>query len=254
MSDLSNGSNGLAVAEPSFARYEQVKAYIRQKLRSGEWKPGDRIPSENELVKVLGISRMTVNRAVRELSEQGALIRRGGVGTFVAESRPHSTLLMIARIGDEIRSRGHGYDWSIILKTEEAATEEVAAAFETPVGSRVFHLVCLHRENGTPVQLEDRYVNPSSAPKFLDQTFVSQPPSEYLLEVIPAHEIEHTVDAVLPGAEAALLDLAENEPCLLLTRRTWASNTPVTFAKLLYPASRYRLGCRFKPSTMGDRS
>src|SRR5882672_5413759 len=109
MSNFSSDANALTVREPSFAPYEQVKAFIRQKLRSGEWKPGDRIPSENDLVKVLGISRMTVNRALRELSEQGALVRRGGVGTFVAEPRPHSTLLMIARIGDEIHSRGHRY-------------------------------------------------------------------------------------------------------------------------------------------------
>lgn len=254
MKDAANGSTTLELPEQSFTRYEQVKAFIRRKLRSGEWKAGDRIPSENELVKVLGISRMTVNRAVRELSEEGELVRRGGVGTFVAESRPQSTLLMIARIGDEIRSRGHEYRWSIIQKSRCAASEEVAEALELPVGSPVFHLTCLHRENGVPVQLEDRYVNPASVPGFLKQTFKEQPPSEYLLEVIPAHEIEHTVDAVLPGAEAALLELEESEPCLLLTRRTWASNTPVTFAKLLYPASRYRLSCRFKPSSMGDRS
>jgi GntR family histidine utilization transcriptional repressor len=104
------------------------------------------------------------------------------------------------------------------------------------------------------VQLEDRYVNPSPVPEFLHQTFSEQPPSEYLLQVVPAHEIEHTVDAVLSGPEAALLGLEEDEPCLLLTRRTWASGRPVTFAKLLYPASRYRLGCRFKTSVIGDRS
>jgi GntR family histidine utilization transcriptional repressor len=248
MKELNPAPNGAA-----FALYERIKSAVRQKVHSGEWKPGDRIPSENDLVKTMGASRMTVNRALRELSEQGELIRRGGVGTFVAEPRPNSTLLMIARIGDEIRARGHRYDWSVIQKRQEKADPGLAAALALPEASRVFHIVCVHRENGVPVQLEDRYVNPQRVPRFLDQSFEAQPPSEYLLSVVPADEVEHTVDAVIAGAEARLLKLGKNEPCLLLTRRTWAGNTVVTFARLYYPASRYRLGCRFRPSAAQGR-
>ncbi|HLH44689.1 MAG TPA: histidine utilization repressor [Bryobacteraceae bacterium] len=236
-----------------FALYERIKGAIRHKVRAGEWRPGDKIPSENHLAKTLKASRMTVNRALRELSEQGELVRRGGVGTFVAEPRPASTLLMIARIGDEIRARGHRYDWSVIKKSRKKASPELAAALDLSHGAPVFHVLCVHRENGVPVQLEDRYVNPVCVPRFLDQSFQKQPPSEYLLSVLPADEIEHTVDAVLPGAQARLLKVARDQPCLLLTRRTWSGNTPVTFARLLYPASRYRLGCRFKPSALRGR-
>lgn len=239
--------------QSSAALYQRVKAYIRGKARSGEWKPGDKIPSENDLVGILGVSRMTINRALRELSAAGELVRRGGVGTFVVEPRPRSTLLMIARIGDEIRARSHRYRWNIILKARERASADVASSLELALGSAVYHLICIHHENDVPVQLEDRYVNPAGAPLFLDQSFDKQPPSEYLLSAVPADEIEHTVDAVLPGAGARLLKIEKNEPCLLLTRRTWAGDTPVTFAKLLYPASRYRLSCRFKPSTIQEQ-
>jgi len=255
MNDFAAGDRALPVPEQSAAAlYERVKAFVRGKTRCGEWKPGDKIPSENDLVKVLGVSRMTVNRALRELSEQGELVRRGGVGTFVAEPRPQSTLLRIARIGDEIAARGHRYDWSVILKTSEKATADLAAALDMPAGSPLFHLVCVHSEKGVPVELEDRYVNPICAPQFLAQSFETVTPSQYLLDVIPADEIEHIVDAILPTrSEAQLLKLGRNEPCLLLTRRTWAGKTAVTLARLLHPASRYRLGCRFKPSLMQDR-
>jgi GntR family histidine utilization transcriptional repressor len=246
--ELASAPNGAP-----FALFERIKTAVRLKVHSGEWKPGDRIPSENDLVKTMGASRMTVNRALRELSESGELIRRGGVGTFIAEPRPHSTLLMIARIGDEIQARGHEYDWSVIAKHREKASAELAESLQLPEGSPVFHIVCVHRENRIPVQLEDRYVNPQRAPQFLEQSFATLPPSEYLLKVVPADEIEHTVDAVLAGPEARLLKLRKNEPCLLLTRRTWAGNTVVTFARLYYPASRYRLGCRFRPSAAHDR-
>lgn len=245
----------IAPSEPASAtRYERVKAFIRHKTRSGEWKPGDRIPSENELVKTLGVSRMTINRALRELSEGGELVRRAGVGTFLAEPRPQSTLLMIARIGDEIRARGHRYEWSVILKAREAAPREAAAALELAPGDPVFHVVTVHCENGVPVQLEDRFVNPAASPNLLKQSFNTQTPGEYLLDNVPATDIEHTVDAVLPGARIAkLLDIDKQEPCLLLTRRTWSASTLVTFARLHYPATRYRLSCRFRPSAIQDR-
>ena len=248
---LAEGSEYPVPSSP--ALYEQVKTYIRGKSQAGEWKPGDKIPSENDLVRILGISRMTVNRALREMSGEGELTRRAGVGTFLAEPRPASTLLMIARIGDEIRARGHRYHWSIVVKAREKAGPDTAAALGLRTNSPVYHLVCVHYENGVPVQLEDRYVNPAGAPRFLDQSFTDQTPGEYLLAEVPANEIEHTVDAVLPGAGAGTLKIGKNEPCLLLTRRTWAGNLAVTYARLLYPASRYRLSCRFKPSATQGR-
>ncbi|TAL53541.1 histidine utilization repressor [Pandoraea sp.] len=246
-----------SVREPAApaALYEQVKNFIRERVSAGEWKPGDRIPSELNLVDTLGVSRMTINRALRELTEQGALVRLSGVGTFVAESKPQSTLLMIAHIGDEIRARGHSYDYEILLQARETASVEVAAALDLPAGSSVYHVICVHREDGLPVQLEDRYVNPASAPDFLQQDFTAIRPSQYLLDTVPAHEIEHVVEAELPTpTEAKWLDIRADQPCLTLVRRTWARGLPVTFARFVHPGSRYRLGCRFQPDTMQQQS
>jgi GntR family histidine utilization transcriptional repressor len=237
------------------ARYEQVKDYIRTRVRAGEWKAGDRIPSELNLVDELGVSRMTVNRALRELAEAGMLVRHSGVGTFVAAPKPQSTLLMIAQIGDEIRARGHEYTYSVPLLAREAASPEVSAALDLQPGASVFHVVCVHRENHLPVQLEDRYVNPAAVPHFLEQDFTRVRPSEYLFQLMPAHEIEHIVDAGLPTRhEADLLEIEFEAPCLTLTRRTWSSGIPVTFSRFIHPGTRYRLGCRFKPHAMHQHS
>jgi GntR family histidine utilization transcriptional repressor len=232
------------------ARYEQVKQYIRNTIESGERRAGDRIPSELDLVESLGVSRMTVNRALRELTNEGLLTRVSGVGTFVAESKPQSTLLMIAHIGDEIRSRGHEYSYQTVLMQREVAPVNVSNALGLPLGASVFHVICVHRENGLPVQLEDRYVNPAIAPDFIEQDFAAVRPSEYLFSVVPAHDVEHVVDAGLPSrAEAELLQIAPEEPCLTLMRRTWTSGVAVTFARFVHPGSRYRLGCRFATDT-----
>ncbi|MCX4157215.1 MULTISPECIES: histidine utilization repressor [Paraburkholderia] len=230
------------------ARYEQVKNHIRQIIESGERQAGDRLPSELDLVATLGVSRMTVNRALRELADEGLVTRVSGVGTFVAQTKPQSTLLMIAHIGDEIRSRGHEYSYDTVLSQRETAPVTVSNALGLAPGASVFHVICVHRENGLPVQLEDRYVNPVTAPDFLKQDFSTARPSEYLFETVPAHDVEHVVDAGLPTrAEAEWLEIRADEPCLTLMRRTWTSGVAVTFARFVHPGSRYRLGCRFTP-------
>lgn len=235
--------------EPA-ALYQQVKDHVDQKINSGEWGHGDRISSEAELVAELGVSRMTVNRALRELAMQGKLTRLAGVGTFVAEAKRQTTLLMITNIGEEIRARGHEHKCDILHSARESVSLEVAATFGFQTGASMFHIVCLHRENGVPVRLEDRYINPACAPDFLKQEFDKMEPSEYLLKTIPADEFEHVVDAILPSeADAQILEIKVSQPCLVLTRRTWSNGVPVTFVRFTHPGTRYRLGGRFSGKT-----
>ncbi len=232
---------------PTLALYAQVMDHISRKIQDGTWPPGHRLPSEHELVAQFGMARMTVNRALRELVEQGRIVRVAGVGSFVAENKPQSTLLQIANIASEIRQRGHDYRCEMIAVERLAASTDVAAWLDKRAGDSVFHSVCLHLENGTPVQLEERYVNPQVVPDYLEQDFTATPPSEYLVRNVPFDQIEHVVDAVLPNAEQAeRLAMTPTDPCLLLTRRTWSRNVPVTWVRCLHPGSRYSLGSRFK--------
>ncbi len=192
---------------------------------------------------------MTVNKALRELTGMGRIVRLPGVGTFVAEAKPQSTLLQIANIASEIRARGHEYLCHCLLQQRVAAAPDVAAWLDLLSGQSVFHVVCVHLENGLPIQLEDRYVNPRLVPEFLDQDFARTTPSEYLVANVPADQVEHVVDAILPSADQArLLKMNVQEPCLQLTRRTWVGEAPVTWVRCLHPASRYRLGSRFRPA------
>jgi GntR family histidine utilization transcriptional repressor len=241
---------GPAVAlmpQPSMALYQQIKDYISRKIQEGSWRPGHRLPSENELVSQFGMSRMTVNRALRELAEQGRVVRVAGVGSFVAEEKPQSTLLQIADLADEIRRRGHDYRWEMITIERISASMEVASWLDLQMGESVFHAVCVHLENDVPIQLEDRYVNPRVVPDFAQQDFAALPPSKFLTRNVPYEQMEHVVDAVLPTPEqAALLAMPVSQPCLQLTRRTWTRGASVTIVRFLHPASRFRLGSRFR--------
>jgi GntR family histidine utilization transcriptional repressor len=228
------------------ALYRQAKDFVHGKLVSGEWQPGDLIPSENRLVLELGMSRMTVNRALRELTEEGRLLRVSGVGTFVAASKPQSNLLHISNIADEILARGHRYRCEVLQLTRESASMPIASALSLPTGASVFHLLCVHYEEDVAVQLEDRYVNPHTAPDFLQQPFGDALQSaRYLLQIIQPDEMEHIVEASHPTAdELKYLQIDASEPCLVLMRRTWNSGRVVTYVRLVHPSSRYRLGSR----------
>jgi GntR family histidine utilization transcriptional repressor len=229
--------------------YERVKRLIGERIKAGTWGPGDRIASEAELVKALGVSRMTVNRALRELTIEGVLTRVQGVGTFIATAKPQAALFEVRNIAEEIAERGHQHSADVLTLAAVAAPGEIAATFAMKQGARVYHSVLLHRENGLPVQLEDRYVDPRLAKDYLDQDFARQTPYVYLTAIAPISEAEHIIEAVLPAAwERKHLKIDAHEPCLQLTRRTWSAGKPVSHVRLIYPGSRYRLSGRIAPA------
>lgn len=232
--------------------YRRIKAHIIGKIRSNEWPPGHRIPSENKLVRDLHVSRMTINRAMRELSQEGYLARVQGVGTFVKELPRQSSLLELRNIAEEIQSRGQVHSARIELCCEELADEVLARRMEITAGAPVFHIVLVHNADNVPVQLEDRYVNPQVVPDFMAQNFTRQTPTEYLVKTIPLDELEHRVRAIMASPEQMeLLDLPAHEPCLALHRRSWSDNQVVTAAVLVYPASRYELHSRYATTPAG---
>ncbi|WP_259779971.1 histidine utilization repressor [Aestuariispira ectoiniformans] len=234
---------------PAIPRYKMVRDHIVRNIRSGRWKADSKIPSENEFVKELGVSRMTVNRALRELTAEGVLRRVQGVGSFVAGPQPQSVLLELRNIADEIRSRGNKHHSELLLLGKEEASEEVAEDMNISQGDAVFHSILVHYENDIPVQLENRYVNATIAPGYMDVDLTKVTPNEYLVKTVPADEVEHIVEATLPSEFTRRhLQMGEKEPCLLLHRRTWSSGQVVSKARLSHPGSRYRLGAYFQSS------
>ncbi len=153
-----------AQAEDQPPRYATIKRFLVDAIRAGKLKPGDRVPSESELVTKFGVSRMTANRALRELQSAGLLDRRAGSGTFIAEPRPIGHMIEIRNIAEEIRARGHEYRAAVLQNAVEKAAAETAPLLEVPVGTRLFHSVIVHHEAERPIQLEERLVLASAAP------------------------------------------------------------------------------------------
>ena len=237
----------MAQPSPAAPRYLQVKQYILEQISGGNLRAGARVPSENELVRELEVARMTANRALRELAADGVLVRVAGVGTFVAERRVHSHPLEVRNIADEIRSRGHEYEARIVSLGPVSASREIAERCGVSAGARLEHSLLIHFEGGVPLQVEDRYVNPTVVSGYLRNDFTRITPHEFLMQAAPLQRAEHTVRAVIPDARIRrMLKLDAADACLLIRRRTWAGGRIATVADLYHPGSRYELTGAFQ--------
>jgi GntR family histidine utilization transcriptional repressor len=229
-------------------RYQQLKDFIIEQISSGKLQPSDRVPSENDLVETKNVSRMTANRALRELNDEGYVERVAGRGTFVSDYRSRSDLVEVQNIADEIARRGHVHSSAVLRQSIQHAGGEIAKALHVEQGTDVCHLLLVHSENNVPIQVEDRYVLASFAPECVQQDFEAVTPSAYLTGVAPLQEAEQTVRASVPNpAIRQHLEMADDEPSLLVMRRTWSEGQPVTFARLHHPGSRYELMGHYTP-------
>ncbi len=228
--------------------YLKVKRHILDNIGSGKWAASTRVPSENDIVKSFGVSRMTANRALRELRDEGVLVRVAGVGSFVAERQAHAHPLEIRSIAEEIRERGHVHRAEIVTLERVRAMADLAESFGIAPRTLLFCSVIVHFENDRAVQLEERYVLPKLAPDYLNVDFTATTPYDYLTQVAPLQEAEHVLRAVMPDDRTRrLLTMKPDEPCLLMVRRTWTAGEVASVARLYYPGSRYQLSGRFRP-------
>jgi GntR family histidine utilization transcriptional repressor len=229
-------------------RYQQLKDLIIGRISNGDLRPQDRVPSENDLVESMNVSRMTANRALRELTDEGYVDRIAGRGTFVSDFRARSHVLEVQNIADEITRRGHTHSCEVVRQSRQHARGEIARALDVEQGTDVFHLLLVHFENANPVQVEDRYVVADFAPECIEQDFRTVTPSAYLTAISPLQEAEQVVRATLPNAAVRQqLQMTDNEPSLVVIRRTWSHGRPVTFARLHHPGSRYELTGHYAP-------
>lgn len=228
--------------------YDQIRRAIRDLVVSGEWPPGTSVPPEHALMEGLGASRMTVHRALVQLAREGLILRRRRSGTVVAAPPASHAMLDIPSIPEEVRRLGQAYAHEVLARTDGRPAPEVAELFGLKRSDKVTHLVVLHRAGGKPHVLEERVIHADAVPGLAEEDFATTPPGDWLLRHSLWSQAEHAISAIGAGGEqAALLDVAVGEPCLMVERRTWNQDRPVTAVRLLYPGFRHRFVGRFGP-------
>lgn len=223
-------------------RYLKIQQHLLEKIQAGDWLAHYQIPPEEQLARSFSVSRMTANKAIHNLVQQGYLVRQPGLGTFVTDRKMESSLLDVHNIADEVKSRGHQYTNDVLRCEAIEADDEVALLLGVRLRTRVYHTLIVHRDSGVPIQLEDRFVNPRWMPNYLSTDFSVYTPNEVLVSACPISDIEHAVEAVLVDVQTAQwLEVDAAVPCLDMTRRTWSGDHLISYARLIHPGDRYKL-------------
>ena len=232
----------IQVRKPRTSSFQAIKTDILKKIKEGYWAPGDTIPGEESIATDYGCSRVTVNRALRELADSGYVERRRKSGTRVSMNMQRAARIEIPLVRKEIEAKGNAYSYLLLEKSEEKATDWVQVKLNLQKAGPVIHVRCLHLSNGTPYQYEDRWINLDRVPAARDETFNHISPNEWLVKEEPFSEAEHTFSAALADKEtASLLEISENDPLFIVERRTWQADITITAVKLTFPGTTYKM-------------
>ncbi len=223
---------------------QRIRGDIESAIRSGTLSPGDRIPTEHELMQRYGCARMTVNQAISGLVGEGLIERRKKAGSFVATPHVQTAVLEIPDIAAVISARGGQYRYELLHRERQDGAAIDGFALNGPV----LVLDGLHIAADRPFALEHRIINLTAVPEAETVDFTTEAPGSWLLGHIPWTEAKHRISAQSAGAAARSLHIAKTAACLQVERWTWRQSEPVTFVRQLFPGDLYDLTAEFKPA------
>lgn len=232
----------------SVSLHQRIRDDIEDRIRSGQWPPGRRVPFETELMTQYGCARMTVGKAMSALVEAGLIVRRKRAGSFVAQPRVHAPVLNIPDIQSAILARGDAYAFRLLSSAVRAARRNAPDEVELAAGGKLLALEGVHDAGGRPFALERRLISLKTAPDAATADLAAIPPGAWLLEHVAWTEAESRISAVNADTTVAgLLDLDEGAACLMVDRRTWRGGDHVTRVRQVFPGEAYDLVARFGP-------
>ena len=237
---------------PALSLHERILTEIEQNILSGHWPPGYRIPAEVELTEQYQCSRMTVNKVLTQLARAGLIERRRKAGSFVIRpAQGGSAVLEIRDIRNEVLATGKAYRTELLHRQRRRSIRADMDALQLQRPQSVLYLISMHYADSKPFCLEDRLINLQAVPAAAQESFTEEPPGSWLYQHVPWSSAEHRIRAEAASEEnATRLAIAPGFPCLVIDRRTWTGQLPITFVRLTYPADLYELDAHFSPSTI----
>lgn len=259
--------------------YQRIKNAILDNIHSGKWQAGNAISTEMALAEEFGVSRMTVNRALKELSEERVLERRQGSGTFVAQQQFNHTFVEVRNIAQDLKSANRDYQAQVVSKRSITASMldgELRRKFDIDVSDAnaldanaldinivdakastmplatdngedsdeapiLYEVKIIHFADGQPMQFEERWVDAVKVPEFIEQDFSVVNTSDYLIAKSPLERGSYTIRALAASEEVAqALQISLHAPTLVLCRQTYSAGQVVTFVKMWHAGDRYQ--------------
>jgi GntR family transcriptional regulator len=217
--------------------YRQLAKLLISQIHSGDYKAGNRLPSERDLTEAYKVSRITARQAIDLLFEDGLIFREQGRGTFVAEPRMRH-LQGLTSFTEDMQARGFTPYSRVLTQEVLEADEELQSSLRISAGQRILHLVRLRMADDRPIAIQASYISLALCPgleneDFKDQSLFALLRSKYYL--YPAWT-EVDVQAVLASKEeASLLSIHPNDSLLVIRGKTFTDSfEPIETVRTTY--------------------
>lgn len=221
--------------------YAEIKEIILGRLKDGTWPAETRLPDEITLAGSFGCARATVNRALRELADEGFLSRKRKSGTHVNRIPQRQARFQIPSVRDEIEATRARYRYHLLHREPRQAPAWLRGRIGLADHDQVLHLHCVHYADNEPFQFEDRWINLTAVPSAADESFDQRLPGEWLIERMPYTDVEMTFSATAADlTQAEYLSVNRGQSLFVIERTTWLKDAPVTYARLSHHAG-YKL-------------
>lgn len=229
-------TSGAAGSGRRLNTWQSVRSDVLERIRSGEWAPGDLIPTEQELAASLGCARATVNRALRELADSGLIERRRKVGTRVAATSARKTVLDMPTVRTEIEAVGATYSYELTGFETRLPTPLAARALQVPATQEMLLIKAKYTANGQPHCCEAIWLNPHILPPLMRKDVEQRSAHEWLAaQIVLTHGRFSILAEGASGDCARNLSVSEGTAVLTIERTNWSDTMPVSFARQFYP-------------------
>ena len=254
---LASGSNRdfQPIDKNSFTpMYFQIQSQLLKMIQSGQLRAGDSLPSEEELSRIYGVSRMTSRQALQVLKSQGFVTRHKGQGSFVSQPRVEKDITHLSGFTSEMRAMGIKTTSQVLEARVSPAPAEVASQLGIAVNAPMYRLLRLRLGDGLPIAIEEIRLPHERFPgvEKLDFSRISLYQTlreRYEIRVSRADEILEARSAT--KREADLLEIQARSSLLVISRTLWSTDgLPVETAHSVYRGDRYRAVLRIPATTM----
>ncbi len=224
--------------------YYQIMSQLREKIAEGAYAVNDALPTERELVETYQVSRMTIRQALSELVNEGILVRRKGIGTFVAPPKIEQALSSLTSFTEDMVQRGMKAGSRIVSFKEMLPDPIIRKTLGLSAGEKVFECARLRLADEEPMALETTSLVASICPGLRQEDLENQSLYKLLTErwgIQLDHATQSLEPILAPPYEATLLHVAPGSPLLFMHRVTYDQNgRAFESVKSLYRGDRYK--------------
>ncbi len=224
--------------------WHQAEMALRKLIERGEWPPASQIPNEDRLCELLGISRITVRHALRNLEEAGFLRREHGRGTFVRAATMVAGARGLTSFTEEMKTLALSPSTILLEARRIGADQDIADALEIAPGDAVVQLRRLRLGNGLPIGIQTAHLPEARVPGLFEAAATVQSLYGWLKEncgITPVKAKEVYRVRQVAEADADLIQQAAGTPAFEVERVAYDRSGPFEFAISTMRADRYEI-------------